>query len=77
MDNKNIDKPKLSDEDKFKELNIQYMTCLNEAYDKFFDNKEVDLENSCKDIKENLMSVGNFYKDMKYELDSYKTSSKK
>lgn len=68
----NNDNKKISDEDKFKELNREYQVCLNQYYDKFFDNKQVELENVCLDIKEKMMKTGDLYAKMMGELDSYK-----
>lgn len=63
-------------EKEFKELNNQYINCMNDNYDLFFEGKKVDLNNeTCKEILEKMKKF-QFYKDLQKEYEEYQKSNK-
>jgi hypothetical protein len=58
----------------FKELNNQYINCMNKNYDLFFEGKNIDLDkDSCKDILDKMKNFP-FYKELEKEYEDYKKS---
>lgn len=63
-------------EKEFKELNNQYIKCMNDNYDLFFDGKEVDLnKDSCKEILDKMKKF-EFYKELQKEFEEYQKTNK-
>jgi hypothetical protein len=60
----------------FFNLNEEYQKCLNNFYDKFLDGEEVQLENLCDDILKKMKETGNFYKNMRGELEKHMKETK-
>ena len=64
-------------EKEFKLLNKQYMECLNNLYDEFFDGKNVEINNdSCKEIKDQMKVFG-YFKDLEKEFAEFKKNEEK
>jgi len=64
-------------EKEFKELNYQYITCMNNNYDLFFEGKNVDLnKDTCKDILDKMKKY-QFYKELEREYQDYRKKSEK
>jgi len=60
----------------FKELNNQYINCMNNHYDLFFEGKNVDLhKDTCKDILDKMKNF-EFYKELQKEYEEYKKTNK-
>jgi hypothetical protein len=63
-------------EKEFKELNNQYINCLNNNYDFFFEGNKVDLNNeTCKEILDKMKKF-NFYKELEKEFADYQKTNK-
>jgi hypothetical protein len=61
----------------FKILNKEYIECLNNLYDQFFEGKDVEINNdSCNEIKEKMKKFG-FYKELDKEFLDYKKNEEK
>lgn len=63
-------------EKEFKDLNNEYVKCLNYHYDQFFDGKDIELnKDTCSDILEKIKKF-DFYKELQSEYEEYKKSQK-
>jgi len=64
-------------DNEFKILNKEYMECINNLYDQFFDGKDVEISNdSCGEIKEKMKKFG-FFKDLEKEFTDFKKNEEK
>ena len=64
-------------EKEFKELNNQYINCMNNNYDLFLEGKPVDLDkDTCKDILEKMKKF-DFFKELEKEYEEYKKTQTK
>jgi len=64
-------------EKEFKVLNHQYINCMNNNYDLFFEGKSVDLDkDTCNEILDKMKKF-DFYKDLEREYEEYKKSQEK
>lgn len=63
-------------EKEFKELNNQYINCMNDNYDLFFEGKSIEINNdSCKEILDKMKKFS-FYKDLEKEFVEYQKANK-
>lgn len=67
---------KITDDEKFNQLNREYTICLNKYYDMFFDDKEVDFNNICLDLKNKLISMNNIYNGFNNEFKLFIENNK-
>lgn len=54
---------------KFAKLNNKYQECLNSHYDRFLAGENININDVCNSIKEEMKLVGNYYQDSYKEYE--------